>query len=1029
MKKETTDAPLTEERFRNPAAEYRSTPFWGWNGELNRAVLEEQIDCMRRMGFGGFYMHPRLNLATPYLSDAFMDAVGACVEKAKDTGMLPGLYDEDRYPSGDAGGMVREADPRNCQKYLMFRYAPYADDALCTADRKKAIRFGGRKYRFLARFAVRLSDAGHLLSYGRIGLSDPAPEGSETWFAYLEDAAYCDTLRRETAEAFLSLTHEAYRKRFGGEFGGAIRSVFTDEPQLREKRPFVTSRNQGTAILPFTDDLPESFRQAYGLSLTDHLPELFWESRSGEPSRVRYLYHRHVTERFSDCFIGTVSAWCSRNGLKLTGHMMGEETLDSQTRFIGDAMRHYRYFDLPGVDMLCDNREYTTVLQAVSVAHQDGKPGILSELYGVTNWDFDFRGYRLQGDWQAALGVVHRVPHHYLMSLGGEAKRDYPASIGHQSPWYTELGYLEDHFARLNTVLTRGEPEVGIGVIHPIESYWLNYGPDDLTGLRRRELDERFAAVTEWLLSGLRAFDFINEGLLPEQWRDTPEGFAVGCMTYHTVILPSMQAIRSTTLNALEAFSGHGGRILFLGTVPRYVDGVASDRAEALARRCVLLPWSGPALMQALEPAERPLRILLQSGAEAEHLLHQIRREGDRRYVFISHVRKPDPELSAPETLRVSLGGEWTVWEYETFSGIRRRLAVTCCGGRTEFWWRCGPYDSVLLELCPGRDPEKGGYVFREPVFSEPARTVRTAAYDLQEDNVLLLDRADYAFDGEPWQGETDVLRIDQALRKRTGQSLATGRFRPQPWTLVRETAPEKSVLLRFRIRSEIAYRGAHLALEYAHLAHITLNGAPVDAEPDGYYIDRSVSTVPLPELPVGESELLIRLGYGNVTSVESHYLLGRFGVENRGAENVLVPLPEQLFFGSITGQGMPFYGGNLTYRFCFAGAGRTYLELPKYRGAAVRVSVDGAFAGYIDCPPYRVFLGNLPAGTHRVELKLLGTRFNTLGQLHHVSDRIPWPGPDSWRTTGSAWTDEYLFRRLGILASPRILTEKEDGV
>lgn len=138
--------------------------------------------------------------------------------------------------------------------------------------------------------------------------------------------------------------------------------------------------------------------------------------------------------------------------------MMGEETLDSQTRFIGDAMRHYRYFDLPGVDMLCDNREYTTVLQAVSVAHQDGKPGILSELYGVTNWDFDFRGYRLQGDWQAALGVVHRVPHHYLMSLGGEAKRDYPASIGHQSPWYTELGYLEDHFARLNTVLTRGEP-------------------------------------------------------------------------------------------------------------------------------------------------------------------------------------------------------------------------------------------------------------------------------------------------------------------------------------------------------------------------------------------------------------------------------------------------------------------------------------------------------------------------------------------------------------------------------------------
>ena len=60
----------------------------------------------------------------------------------------------------------------------------------------------------------------------------------------------------------------------------------------------------------------------------------------------------------------------------------------------------------------------------------------MSELYGVTNWDFDFMGHKGQGDWQAALGVVLRVHHLTWVSMKGEAKRDYPASIGYQVPWF-----------------------------------------------------------------------------------------------------------------------------------------------------------------------------------------------------------------------------------------------------------------------------------------------------------------------------------------------------------------------------------------------------------------------------------------------------------------------------------------------------------------------------------------------------------------------------------------------------------------
>jgi hypothetical protein len=140
----------------------------------------------------------------------------------------------------------------------------------------------------------------------------------------------------------------------------------------------------------------------------------------------------------------------------LTGHMMEEPTLESQTHALGEAMRSYRSFQFPGIDMLCDRHEFTTAKQAQSAARQNGIAGTLSELYGVTNWDYDFRGHKLQGDWQAALGVTVRVPHLSWVSMNGEAKRDYPSTFNYQSPWYKEYPYVEDHFARIASVLTRG---------------------------------------------------------------------------------------------------------------------------------------------------------------------------------------------------------------------------------------------------------------------------------------------------------------------------------------------------------------------------------------------------------------------------------------------------------------------------------------------------------------------------------------------------------------------------------------------
>ena len=75
--KKNTAKELSEELFRNPTSEYRGTPFWSWNCRLDKDELLWQIEVLKKMGFGGFHMHVRQGMATPYLGEEFMDLVAA----------------------------------------------------------------------------------------------------------------------------------------------------------------------------------------------------------------------------------------------------------------------------------------------------------------------------------------------------------------------------------------------------------------------------------------------------------------------------------------------------------------------------------------------------------------------------------------------------------------------------------------------------------------------------------------------------------------------------------------------------------------------------------------------------------------------------------------------------------------------------------------------------------------------------------------------------------------------------------------
>lgn len=1020
--KKNGESALTKELFENPTSEYRGTPFWAWNSYLEKDELERQIDALKEMGFGGFHMHVRTGLKNKYLSEEYMQLVRDCVDKAKGEKMLAWLYDEDRWPSGAAGGYVTK-DEKYRARYLLF--TPFKEAEARPSAEVSAGRSNEGK--LLACYDVVLDEDGYLSSY-RLVDEDADTVGTK-WYAFMEiltpsewfnGQAYADTLSKEAVDRFVEVTHEKYKDCAGDEFDKTVPAIFTDEPQFTRKAVLNNSFDKMDMVMPWTDKVPELYKKAYGADIFATLPELFWDLPKSKPSVHRYRYHDFISELFSSSFADNIGGWCRKNGIALTGHMMEEQTLHSQCAALGEAMRSYRGFDIPGIDMLCNNHEFTTAKQAQSAVHQFGYEGMLSELYGVTGWDCDFRTYKHQGDWQAALGVTVRVPHLAWYAMGGEAKRDYPASISYQSPWYRKFSVVEDHFARLNTALTRGKPVVKVAVIHPIESFWLHWGPNDKSALLRESLNDRFQNVTRWLIEGSVDFDFISESLLPDLCKDGACPLRVGKMEYDVVVVPGCETLRSTTLKRLSSFRNDGGKLIFMGDAPTLCDAVASDDGKELFDRSTNIDFSRAALLNALED-NRTVTLRYDNGRLTDNLIYQLRRDNDCRWLFICHSCEPvNKDIDRGDDIRITVDGEFTAELYDTENGSISELNTTYRNGKTIISCRLYSYDSVLIRLSEGKK-ETGEMSFGRNT-SEGKAVKGLVDYNISGKNVLLLDTAEYKLSSDSeFAPSEEILRLDNICRERLGLPLRGGNI-VQPWVSGEIPSIDK-LTLRFRFDSDIDYAGAKLAFEEPDvLEKIVFNGKEQAKNIGENYVDISIFTVDLSDIVKGENVLELTYRYGEKTDIENVFILGYFGVKVCGTEKTVTSLPEKIGFGDITNQGFPFYGDNITYKFKASSQnGKMDICASFYRGAMISVKVDGEEKGDIIYPPYNLSINGLADGEHSIEMTLYTHRYNTFGPLHLVNEKEPWHGPGAWRSGNENWCYEYVLRRVGILAAPKI--------
>ena len=1045
------------QEFTNPSVAYRGKPFWSWNGELRGEELVRQAHIMKEMGLGGYFMHSRAGLITEYLGDEWFELVNEVADAAEADGMEAWLYDEDRWPSGSAGGKVT-VDPQYRMKSLyIFESNPDKVDwseqsfALYVA-RLDGINLYTYKEVDVASIAC-CKCAARKVSETISELNDTVKDQPGEWkalrFAIVPDqpspgyngSTYIDTMSRKATDKFIEMTHEEYAKRCGDRLGRSIKGIFTDEPNRghcmdnRAVQDGVIS-----CAMAWTDDLFEEFEKRYGYACRPILPELFYRKNGEQVAPVKLHYIDLADNLFLERFAMPINDWCNDHGIIFTGHVLHEDSLMNQTAPHGSLMRFYEYMGYPGIDILTEhNRCYWAAKQLASAARQLGKKWMLSEMYAATGWHFDFRGHKAVGDWQALFGINLRCHHLSWYTMEGEAKRDYPASILHQSPWYREYGRVEEYFARFGLVISEGDPACDVLLLNPIESLWCQAYLGWASSINNASPDvapyeQRYVQLFHYLTDNQIDFDYGEEDMMARMASvDTMDGapvLRVGQMTYKTVIVTNMLTIRATTMTLLKEFMAKGGKVIFCGDAPAYIDAVRSDEPVKLSKQGITVPYDEDALVAAVRENSHEFVSVTNAAGETEKAVFaQVRCNfGDEGYaVVVLNTDRIHPRKELTLTLRAQSGYALEEWSLESAD----RYDATALVSEEDGVYR--------IEL----DLEAAGtrcFVFSKtsedlpalPTYKVIASEVLTGEfpYTCDESNVCVLDWCKWRWKGqEEWHDEAEALWTDRQVRTDVGIEWRGGGML-QPWYAKLHDQKEYGELqLSYDFYVEKLPEGdVYLAGERPEFNVYKINGVALHNEDiSDFWVDDCFKKMKIPAgaLKQGRNEVTIDVTFMRTTNIEALYLVGDFGVKLDGRKRTLVGVPAVMGCDNYSTYDMPFFTGNLTFTIApnvYKGilgdaskdADRIVLTPKEFTGACVRVSA-GSNATVLSWEPYEADITEAYRQGLPLVVTVMGLRTNVFGPLHQLPKPAGICSPGDFVTTGDWWTDDYSLLKSGL--------------
>ena len=985
------------ESFRNPDNMYRGTDFWMLNDRLDDQEIERQMTEMKKQGVYSFIARTYIGLKSDY----------------------PGPDFKARLKT-----MVRLANKLDMRIFLQAGYMPeHVLDLpeVYSLNYLKVYKAGDEIP----------ADEAVLCEHNGVIITD------------YNSKTFLDMFNQDSVAFYLKQSYENMWTEFEDEYGKAIMSIWVDEPSYSGE------------YNPYPRGFAEKFQERWGYDLRPVVYQLFFDE--GNYKTVRYHYRKLLQDMLENAYFRMLREWCNSHGIMASGHLMMEDTLESQITRAAAIMPYYRYFDIPGVDLLCGQMNWrdnpilpdgarpfsfrpminNTPIQCASVARQIGSEHILCEMYGVTSHDMTFRNQKYHFDYLAAHGVNHRSVHGIFYSLHGRGKRAYPPHTNYFQPYWNDLHQIYDYVASTSRFISLGKPDGRTLVLHPLDSAYCEYtnrACAATTGVQasREDLHRRDIAFHQLIMQltlSNAVFDLGDERSIELSASVEDNLFVLGQMKYSTVVLPNLLTIQKTTLDQLRAFAQAGGKVIVLGSAPTMLDGVPTN--EALLDG---IATATAATTDALLPLLPAHDYCFDCEFDNRSVFIRRRTTETEGYYFLFNA---DCSSKKPGVFTIHDTVRAEIWD--GFSKERTPVPCTYQNG-----------DTILALTIP----EGGSIMLYTEKLAAPANTVMalptaTAVYPLssnwqverRQKNVLLLEFCNFKRGDDAYSRDYPVLAVHEML-------VAEDYHGP--------------LTQKFTFTAEQPFDGLELVLEDAADHTIVFNGQPIPTTVTGYYWSRSFHTVALPTCAAGENVIEVTRNYvplekmkssigslfqtQNGVELESMYLIGNFAVKtvqeperngNLRYARAMTLVPETgSVFGELTRNGYPFYAGTiaLTQEFNSTFGGDGKLVLDELNGSHCHVYLNGVDCGTLRCAPYCVDISHaLKEGKNVLTLELVNTLRNLLGPYHRPLGELgtnfgggykypnaAWAGgTPGWydnRVPDTAdWTESYLLTKLGV--------------
>jgi hypothetical protein len=984
-------APTVPDEFRNPPSAFRPSPFWSWNSALDDEELRWQVREFKDKGYGGYFMHPRVGLVTRYLSDDFFHKVAVCLEEGRKLNLQSWIYDEDKWPSGFAGGLATVDRPEFVAMGMGFKdiAADQVGKALEDPEMLGVFNLSSGGYRRVAK--------GDKTAGGQFVEFYAQHHQKSNWY---NGETYIDTLNPEAVAHFLKITFtDGYNPRFRSAYGPAMPGVFTDEPNFR-------AAGRGRTVFPWTPRFAEAFRTRRGYDLLEKLPLLIQPLPGFE--QVRYDFRRTATELFEEAYSIPYGEMLEKLGLKYTGHYLNEDTLSMQTRVIGSAMLHYVHQHIPGIDHLQRNiANPLTKKQASSVANQFGRNRVLSEIYGGSGHTASFEDLKWMSDNHYVLGVNLLAPHLSLYAMAGDRKRDYPPTFSYHQPYWPYMALINDYLGRAAYFTTRGKPQQEILLLEPLGSVWAYWNPEtDAKSQEVAEQELRFITAFDTLLKQHRDFDLGDEIILERYGRVNGNELRVGPEgRYKLVVVPPAYRWNQSTIRLLEEHLNSGGKVIFQGMQPSTVKPLLSHRNASFI-------GDQPGLLSAALDSsfQRDISITGADGQEIGDILYLHRAEGTRQYFFLANMSREKTHEAVIKLAPALYSGEITQWDLS--SGTLRRGSL-----RHSF----PPVGSYAFTVDTGLPASTAS-------AKETRREARTVAisgpykFQREQPNTLVLDTCHYVLNDEPEVGPVPVWKVRQAAFKTAGLGAFAGL---QPWAMEwKGIKPDKTarVKMSFEFESDLEQPKAWLVLEKAGNFDCNVNGQPAGGA-DGWHWDKQFGKINIGgKVHKGKNLIELSTVYKLGVEIEDIFVIGDFATRKTSDTSyALAPEPAALNAGNWVEQGYHFYAGNMVYLIPvrYEVGQRVVLRLAQPSGTGFLIRSSGRAVAQIGWQPWEADVTSaLRPGDNLLELVVLGSLQNSFGPLHN--DRYQksgnnWSfGPEAF-TDVQHWTDRYYHAPYGF--------------